>query len=137
MKTKNELIAKGFIVAGLMNIVGVITFSKFFSNAVIQEFDSEALSKFGLLMIVIWGLAYISIHKSYENAKWIVGVFAIEKLIYAVYWTNWIVNNSLSDVFEKDKMAGIFYAIYGINDWIFFIFFSIVFTRLLRMKEIN
>ncbi len=134
MKIKKELISKGFIVAGIMNIGGVLTFSRFFSNAVIQEFDSEALSNFGLLMILIWGLAYISVNKSYENVKWLVGVFAVEKLIYAVYWTNWIVNNNISDVFEKDKMAGIFYAIYGINDWIFFIFFLIVFTRLLRMK---
>ncbi len=134
MKIKKELISKGFIAAGLMNIGGVLTFSRFFSNTVIQEFDSEALSNFGLLMIVIWGLAYISVNKIYENVKWLVGVFAVEKLIYAVYWTNWIVNNNISDVFEKDKMAGIFFAIYGINDWIFFIFFLIIFTRLLRMK---
>ena len=67
--------------------------------------------------------------------KWLVGVFAIEKFIYGFVWTKWMLNNNLSNVFEKDKSAGLFYATYGINDWIFFIFFSIVFIRLLSLKK--
>mgnify|MGYP000391407591 CR=1 FL=1 len=69
MKIKKELITKGYIVAGLMNIGGVLIFSRFFNDKVIQKFDSEALSNFGLLMIVIWGLAYISVNKGYEKVK--------------------------------------------------------------------
>ncbi len=132
---KNDLIVRGFILAGLMNIVGVLTFSKFLSNTAIPEFDSQAMSKFGLLMIIIWGLAYISVSKSFYKVKWLIGVFAIEKLIYATHWTNWMSTNSLQDVMAKDKMAGMFYAIYGINDWIFFVFFFIVFIQLARKKD--
>jgi hypothetical protein len=118
-----------------MNISGVLIFSRLFNNPVIAEFDAQTLSNFGLLMIVIWGFAYIAVSKSFYEVKWLVGVFTIEKLIYAVIWTNWQMNNNLSDVFEKDKMAGIFYAIYGINDWIFFFFFLLVFIRLVRSKK--
>lgn len=135
MKIKNDLIIKGFILAGLMNIFGVIIFTKLFNNPVIPEFDNQVLSTFGLLMIIIWGLAYISVSKIFYKVKWLIGVFVIEKFIYATYWTNWIINNSLNDVLKKDKLAGIFYSIYGINDWIFFVFFLLVFVQVVREKN--
>ena len=131
----NEKITKGFILAGLMNIIGVLVNSRFFSNSVIPNVHPEVMSNFGLLMITIWGLAYISVAKNFEKVKWLVGVFAVEKLIYGLTWTKWILSNNLSNVFEKDKLAGIFYAIYGVNDWIFFIFFSLVFIRLITSKK--
>ena len=135
MNIKNEYIRKGFILSGLMNIMGVLIFSRIFSNAVISEFDDQAMSNFGLLMIVIWGFVFISVSRIFHQVKWLIAVFCIEKLIYATHWTNWIVNNNLADVFEKDKMAGIYYAIYGINDWIFFAFFLFVFIRIASQKK--
>ncbi|WP_223275884.1 hypothetical protein [Algoriphagus aquimarinus] len=126
-----KTISKGFVTAGLMNMA-VLVFSRFFTNPVIPEFDPVVMSNFGLLMIVVWGLAYISVAKNYHQVKWLVGVFAIEKLIYGFIWIKWMLNNNVSDVFEKDIMAGIFYSVYGVNDWIFFIFFSFVFIRLIK-----
>ena len=126
----NETISKGFILGGVTNIVGVLVNSRFFTNNAITEVDPNVMSNFGLLMITIWGLAYISVAKNFYKVKWLVAVFAIEKVIYASVWTKWILNNNLSNVYEKDTLAGIFYAIYGINDWIFFFFFSLVFIRL-------
>lgn len=136
MTIKNETIAKGFVLAGLMNILGVLVNSRFFTNAVIPEVDPVVMSRFGLLMIIIWGLAYISVSKNYDKVKWLVGVFAIEKFIYGSLWTNWILSNSLADVYNKDTSAGIFYSIYGINDWIFFVFFLFVFIRLVSAKKL-
>ena len=132
MNIKSEIITKGFVTAGLMNMA-VLIFSRFFTNAVIAEYDPVVMSNFGLLMIVIWGLAYMSVAKSYTNVKWLVGVFAIEKFIYGFIWVKWMLNNNVSDVFSKDVMAGIFYSIYGVNDWIFFIFFLLVFLRLIKL----
>ncbi len=132
MTMKSKTITKGFIIAGLMNM-SVLVFSKFFSNPVISEFDSDVMSNFGLLMIVIWGLAYISVAKNYYNVKWLVAVFVVEKFIYGFVWIRWMLNNSVLDVFAKDKLAGIFYATYGVNDWLFFIFFLLVYIRL-RVK---
>lgn len=132
MNIKSEIITKGFVTAGLMNMA-VLIFSRFFTNAVIAEYDPVVMSNFGLLMIVIWGLAYISVAKNYTDVKWLVGVFAIEKFIYGFIWVKWMLNNNVSDVFSKDVMAGIFYSIYGVNDWIFFIFFLLVFLRLIKL----
>ena len=135
MTIKNETISKGFFLAGLMNITGVLLSSRCFTNAAISEVDTVVMSNFGLLMIIIWGLAYISVSKDFDKVKWLIGVFAIEKFIYGFVWTKWMLNNNLSHVFEKDTSAGFFYATYGINDWIFFVFFLLVFIRLVSLKK--
>ena len=134
MIVKNGTITKGFIIAGLMNAT-VLIFSRLFTNSTIPEFEPKVMSNFGLLMIFIWGLAYMSVAKNYHKVKWLVGIFAIEKLIYGYVWTNWILHNNVADVYEKDIMAGIFYSIYGINDWVFFIFFSLVFMQLAKSNN--
>lgn len=131
---KRATITKGFVIAGLMNMT-VLVFSRFFTNSVIPESDPDVMSNFGLLMIVVWGLAYISVAKNYHSVKWLVGVFAVEKIIYGYIWIKWMLNNNVLDVFAKDKMAGIFYAIYGVNDWVFFIFFLLVFIRLIKFGK--
>ncbi|WP_047546980.1 hypothetical protein [Psychroserpens sp. Hel_I_66] len=129
MNIKPKTITRGFITAGIMNM-SVLIFSRLFNNPVISQSDPDVMSNFGLLMIVIWGLAYISVAKTYHHAKWLILVFAIEKLIYGVIWTMWMFNNSVADVFDKDIMAGAFFSVYGINDWLFFVFFVFVFFQL-------
>ena len=81
MTIKNTTITKGFIISGLMN-ASVLISSRLFTNSTIPEFDQHVLSNFGLLMIVIWGIAYIAVAKNFYKVKWLVGVFAIEKFIY-------------------------------------------------------
>lgn len=131
MGLKRSTISKGFIAAALFNVGGVLTFSRFFTNSTIPDVDPPVMSNFGLLMIVVWGFAYLSVSKSYDKVKWLVAVFAIEKFIYGFVWTKWIHNNDLSAVYARDTMAGIFYTIYGINDWVFCLFFSYVFLGLM------
>jgi len=76
MKLKDSTITKGFIIAGLMN-TSVLVFSRLFTNPTIPEFDPDVLSNFGLVMILIWGLAYLSVAKNYAKVKWLIGVFAV------------------------------------------------------------
>jgi hypothetical protein len=131
---KNSTLSKGFILAGLAN-TSVLFFSRLFTNTTIPEIDPNVMSNFGLLMILIWGLAYISVAKDFYKVKWLVAVFAIEKLIYGCVWLFWMLNNSITAVYDKDVMAGMFYSVYGINDWLFFVFFSFVFFRLFKESK--
>ncbi|MFV1873696.1 MAG: hypothetical protein ACMZ64_10280 [Oleiphilus sp.] len=124
----HPMIRNGFILAGLMNF-SVLLFSKGFTNTILNAADPVVMSNFGLLMIMVWGLAYISIANTYQHTRWLIGVFALEKLIYFVVWITWLSNNSLSNVYTNDLFAGLFYSIYGINDFIFMCFFAWVWSR--------
>ena len=135
MTITDTTITKGFVAAGLMN-ASVLIFSRLFTNPIIAKFDPDVMSNFGLVMILIWGFAYVSVAKNYDQVKWLVGVFALEKLIYGCIWINWLMTNSVAEVFEEDAMAGAFYSIYGMNDWMFFAFFLMVFIRAGRSMEV-
>lgn len=123
----DKIIQRGFIIAGLSNILGVIICSKAFTNDVMLATQPDVMGYFGLISIILWGFAYIAVCKSYNQARWLVGVFVIEKLAYVTVWLTFITSRSLSSVYEQDMLAGIFYTIYGANDFIFMLFFSFVF----------
>ena len=110
-----------------MNIGGVLVFSRAFTNETLIAADPVVMSKFGLLMIVIWGLAYLGAAAVKSSVKWLVAVFALEKLVYVVVWVAWLSGNSLAELYSKDLFAGIFYSIYGLNDFVFMLFFLKVF----------
>ena len=137
MKLSKELIKKGMYLSGISNIAGVLVFSRFFTNKTINEADPVTMSNFGLLMIVVWGLVFLAVVAKWEQLKWVIGVFVIEKFIYGITWGKWIMNNDLSSVYKKDTMAGIFYTIYGPNDWFFFMFYLIVFIYLIKLEKQN
>lgn len=110
-----------------MNIGGVLVFSRAFTNVAINHADPIVMSNFGLVMIAVWGLAYLGTAAIHSNIKWLVGAFAIEKLVYVVVWVMWHSQNSLAQLYSTDAFAGVFYTIYGINDFVFMLFFARVF----------
>ena len=121
------LARNGLIAAGLMNIGGVLVFSRLFTNQAINDADPVVMSNFGLVMIVVWGLAYLAAAAVGSQVKWLAGDFAVEKLVYVVAWILWLSGNSLSQLYSADAFAGIFYAIYGMNDLLFMVFFGWLF----------
>ncbi|WP_107037262.1 hypothetical protein [Brumimicrobium mesophilum] len=127
-------ISKGFLFAGLANIIGVLTLSKFFTNEVMMSTQPEVMGYFGLISIILWGMAYIAVRNKYAALPGLVAVFLIEKIIYVTVYINWFSSNSLSSVYEQDTMAGVFYTIYGANDFIFGVFFAAVLIQLMRKK---
>ncbi len=112
------------IAAGFSNIAGVLVFSKFFTNPYIPVAAPSVMSSFGLLMIIVWGLAYIACVKIPGPLTPILIVFAIEKLIYGITWLLWHSRNDLGPLLELDALAGSFLAIYGVNDFFFMLIFS-------------
>ncbi len=129
-----KLVKNGLVAAALMNISGVLVFSRAFTNSAINNADPVVMSNFGLLMIVVWGLAYLGAATINSDIKWLVGAFAVEKLVYVVVWIMWHSENSLSQLYSTDVLAGVFYCIYGVNDFVFMLFFAWVFSSR-RTKE--
>ena len=123
----NKAIQNIFYLSGFINIVGTIVLSKFFTNQALIDADPIVMSSFGLILITVWGLAFLAVGSNFQNNKWIIGVFAIEKISYVIAWCIWFANNELMPLFEQDIFAGIFYSVYGLNDFLFFVFFMYVF----------
>lgn len=124
-----KLIRNGLVAAGIMNISGVLIFSRGFTNAAINSADPVVMSNFGLLMIVVWGCAYLGAATVSGSIKWLAAAFALEKLVYVVVWLSWLSGNSLARLYAQDAFAGIFYSIYGLNDFVFMLFFVWVFFQ--------
>jgi len=122
-----SMVKNGFLAAGLMNIGGVLVFSRAFTNQAINIADPVVMSNFGLVMIMVWGLAYLGASTINSNIKWLAGAFALEKLVYVMVWIMWHSENSLAQLYSKDMFAGAFFSIYGLNDFIFMLFFAWVF----------
>lgn len=124
--TKNW-VRSGLIAAALMNIGGVLVFSRAFTNQAINAADPVVMSNFGLLMIVVWGLAYWGASAVQSHIKWLAGAFALEKLVYVAAWTVWHSGNSITQLYSEDVFAGIYFSIYGLNDLAFMVFFAWIF----------
>ena len=120
----NKTVIKyGLILAALVNIGGVLTFSKLFSNTALNDADPIVMSNFGLVMIMVWGLAYFAAAMTKGDIRLLVAVFAIEKLVYVGAWVYWLTTNNLFSLYETDLFTGMFYTIYGLNDLLFMVFF--------------
>ena len=87
------------------------------------------MSNFGLLMIVIWGFAYLGAAMITSSIQWLSGAFVVEKFVYVVVWFRWLAENNLAQLFSNDFFAGAFFSIYGVNDFIFMMFFAWVFFQ--------
>ena len=129
-----QMLKVGLVAAAAMNIGGALVFSRAFTNQAINNADPVVMSNFGLLIIIVWGLAYLGASTITSNIKWLAGAFALEKLVYVVVWINWHSENSLAQLYSKDMFAGVFFSIYGINDFVFMLFFAWVFLSQ-RVKE--
>ncbi len=125
----DKIIHKGFIFADLSNILGVIICSRFFTNDVMMTAQPDVMGYFGLISIVLWGFTYISVCKSYNQVRWLIGVFVVEKSAYVIAWLTFMTSHSLSSIYDRDVLAGVFYTIYGANDLVFMLFFGFVFLK--------
>lgn len=132
-----KIVRNSLIAAGVMNIGGVLLFSKCFTNAAINDADPVAMSNFGLMMIGVWGLAYIGASFIQSGIRWLAVAFAIEKLIYGSVWIKWLTENDLHSVYRSDFLAGVFYTIYGANDLAFMLFFIGLFVVASKNEKIS
>ncbi len=124
-------IKNGFLLAGLINIISPLVTSKFFTDENLSLIDPEAFSILGLILVMLWGLAYCSVANNWKNNPALIMVFAIEKLLYAFYWIYWstTVQPNFSSFFSESFFIGLFYSSYGLLDAIFATFFLFAFWK--------
>lgn len=121
----NPLITTVFWLAGAYNVTGALLFSKFFTNTLLTALDPVVFSWLGLVSIMLWGIAYISVAKSYPSAPCLLLVFFVEKMIYTATWLGWLVKNgsTLPSLFSESPLTAICFSVYGSGDFVFGLFF--------------
>lgn len=118
---QSSIIRNGFILAGIVNIAGVLLFTQAFTSPVLAETYPAVFSDFGMIAIMLWGLAYIAMANHYQQVPWMAMVFFIEKMVYVISWVVWICadNTDLAMLLEQSPLQGLFFVIYGANDLLF------------------
>jgi hypothetical protein len=133
----NPVITKGFWLAGAYNVFGVLVFSKLLTNSLLSSLDPAVFSWLGLVAVMLWGLAYSSVARSYRAVPYLLLVFFVEKMIYTMTWITWLTRNggTLPELFSESPLTATYYSIYGAGDFIFGLFFLWVFLKSRREHQ--
>ena len=128
--------SKIFVVAGLVNIVGVLVVTRAFTSDYPTQLDPHVFSWLGLVSIMLWGAAYIAVSRAYHHIPVLLAVFFVEKLVYFGAWLQWILDPPvpLADISEKSKIVGAFFAGYGMIDLAFGLFFLWVLLQVRKSR---
>lgn len=126
-----DTIVRGFYLAGAFNIIGILTFSRGMTNELMTALDPTLFAVPGMILICVWGLAYLALAGSFAAAPKVSLVFAVEKLVYVVAWVRWMLAHfgELPGIWARDWMTGLFYSSYGLLDAGFGLFFLAVWAR--------
>lgn len=118
---------QGFILAGIYNLVGILGFTQFFTDRTLMENDPIVFSWLGQIAIILWGLAYLSVARSFWNVPYLVVVFCLEKMLYAGAWLYWLATppEKLDVLAGQSMLMFCFFASYGFGDFLFGLFFLI------------
>ena len=122
----SSVISNVFLLAGAYNIICVVVFSKFFTDTLLSSLYPTVFSPFNLVFIMLWGVAYSSVAKSYRSVPHLLLVFATVKLIYFLTWIAWHYHHGISgllEVFSQSPLTALAYATYGPCDAAFGTFF--------------
>ena len=134
-----------FYLSGIVNVAGisvlagkeiVIYFTSFLQSFVqsgasapvlldrtsITSIYPTVFSTEGCIAIILWGLAYISVAKTFHKLPLLCFVFFLEKTFYTLTWWSWIISHPSFHV-EKQFLVNLFFKVYGLND----AFFALVF----------
>ncbi|CAN5560780.1 hypothetical protein BH11PLA2_BH11PLA2_04450 [soil metagenome] len=115
-----------FLFAGFMNVGGVMLFSHALTSNALGEQYPEVMGKFGLVVVMLWGLAYWSVARTPAKVPALLLVFTVEKAVYVASWVHWMFHhgNMLDALWASDPQTAIFFVIYGPNDFVFGLVFA-------------
>ena len=130
----DRAITRGFVLAGAVNVFGMLVVSKLFTNSLLNSTDPAVFSWLGQVAIVLWGLAYWAVAQQFRHVPYLVIVFFLEKMVYTVIWLLWLVQNgdSLTSIASEPLMTAIFFGMYGAGDLAFGLFFGWVALKVLK-----
>ncbi|MDF1822577.1 MAG: hypothetical protein P1U64_13420 [Alcanivoracaceae bacterium] len=119
------------ILIGLVNLTLLGFLTPLLDGELLAAQDPLFFSWPGVLIIALWGLAYMAAAPVWQQLPGLMLVFAAEKLLFDVRWIVWMTENRdrLPALFEEDVMVALFYSGYGVWDGACALFFLFLFFR--------
>ncbi len=116
--------------AAIANWLGVLIFSKLLTNHSAFGTVDPLFSLAGLILILVWGLAFWSVSSNPQAMKPLLLVFIVEKLVYTTNHALWFLKgSSVIALWSQDMLLGIFYTVYGANDALYALLFFIAYRK--------
>lgn len=105
-------------IIGFANLTLLGFLSPLMNGELLAAQDPLFFSWPGVIVIALWGLAYIAVAPHWRTMGVILIVFALEKAFFAWRWADWMMANSskLGDLFALDPGVALFFSGYGIWD---------------------
>ena len=122
------------VIFGLVNLTLLGSLTPLMDGDLLAQQDALLFSWPGVVVIALWGLAYIASANQWQLLPGLMLVFAAEKFFFAGRWAWWMSHNSgeLSNLMTLDPMVALFFGGYGLWDG----FCGIVFA-VLALKALN
>ena len=103
------------IFIGVMNLTLLGFLTPALDGELLAAQDPLFFSWSGVLIIALWGLAYIAVAPHWQVMGVMLIVFALEKALFAWRWADWMLahGGQLGDLYRLDPMVALFYSGYG------------------------
>jgi len=93
----------GFAICAIYNILGCLCVTKFFTSKTFFTIYPEVFGREGMICIMLWGLAYLSIMFSYVNTPYTTLVFVVEKLLYVIIYIVFLTKKKWRGIDKKSR----------------------------------
>ena len=132
-----KMIQKIFWAAGIINIIGMLSVSLFFTSPYPGKYYPLVFSSFGMIVIMLWGLANIAVSSVYMHVRMLLFVFALERMAYTITWIIFIATSGslIPVIFQESIITGLILGSYGLCDAAFSLFFTWVGLKGYRISE--
>ena len=104
------------IVFGLVNLSLLVFFTPLGDGDLVARQDRTFFGPVMLVMIALWGLAYMAAAPLWAGLPWLMLVFALEKMLFGARWLWWIQAEGKAaplDLWHADPLAGLLFLVYG------------------------
>lgn len=125
-----------FYAAGAANLFFMAIVSRMLSSEVLPAHDPW-FAPGSVILIWMWGLAYIAAAPGVARAPLLPLVFAFEKGVYAVHWVAWLCwpHAPWAQIWAEDPLVALFLAGYGPIDALFGVFFAYTGWRFVKAQR--
>jgi len=107
-----------FFIAAMCYNLSLLIFNKFFLSNKLAEIYPQVFSKFGQLIIILFGFIFYFAYTSHKTKELFL-LFAIEKILYFLTGIYWMTFSTHRVKFQQYPMEWLFMRTYWIGDLMF------------------